>query len=222
MRQTLFEFDPSAAFSFDSEASVLANQPELAVLLARIVAGWSVVEGFVSLAAASLLAGRTAVAMAMYEVLSENSTQYAALYAAADAALTSDDARLFRITLKKIRKLGAGRHMLAHGVIGSAKGLDDGIVVADQKYAADLMKIFFTSPQSGEDRDAQVRRETAAFSRVANVLRKEDLLLILQDVDRASGLAISLGMLAAPFHNNAEAVRRELLSDADVGQEFIR
>lgn len=87
--RTLEDVDPNMGFGVDANGMSLGGKPELAVLVARVIAAWATVESYVSLCSNALLAGQSNVAAAVYAVLSENALQYAALYAAADAALES-------------------------------------------------------------------------------------------------------------------------------------
>ena len=184
--KSLHEVAPDAAFSIDTEANELGEKPELAILVARVFASWATVEAFIGLCANSLLSGRSGVAEAVYGVLSENSLQYAALYAAADAALPREDAKLFREALKAIRKLGQGRHMLAHGVYASCDGIAD-LVIYEQRDFAKLTRVFFTPPQPGESRQEQTRRLSREAAKGAKVVGADDLRGFIADIDVAAG-----------------------------------
>lgn len=168
----------------------------------------------------SLLAGRASVAMAMYEVLSENAAQYAALYAAADAALPTDDARLFRITLKKIKKLGADRNILAHGIVANSSAVSDGIIIVEQKHLMIINRVLFHPPRQDESRQDQVRRNLKEFSKHAFIFRRSDFEEILQKVDHASSLALALSELVMPAHHNYTGAKINLLKDPEIESEM--
>ena len=220
MAQTLDDLDQSAAFSVEDVASIFAELPDLAVLYAQIVSGWSVVDSYIALAAASLIAGRAEVAMAMYEAISDSSGQYNMLYAAAEAALPGDDGALFKSALRKIRKLGKVRNQIAHGVVIRSGVLPDGFGIAEQKQFAEMTKVFFTPPQPGETREEQVRKASRKLTKSTTVFRKIDLKLALDDIEKASTLALDLSVLASPFHHRKDEARQNLLkavgSDASV------
>jgi hypothetical protein len=219
MPRTLYEINPSAAFSIDDDASALGARPELAVLVARIIATWSLVEGFIGLAATALLAGRADVAMSIFESL-PSSAQTTALYAAAKSALPREDAELFCAALKVTNSLGKGRNSLAHGIIASADGIGDAILLVEQRNFVELTKLFFHYPDNWRDRPEQVAREIKKFSRKVLVVGKSELEEMLQEIERANKLATYLSVLAAPNHHDKETARSELQADPAVAQQL--
>lgn len=216
--RSLEEVAPGAAFSIETDGRAVSSKPELAVLVARVFAAWSSVEAFVGLCAKALLAGRSEVAEKIYGVLSENSLQYLALYEAADAALPVEDAKLFCKALRAVKRLGAGRHFLAHGVYAEVQGVS-GLAIFEQRDFAQLTRVFFTTPREGESREDQVRRLHREAARHAKVVEAEDLNSILKDIDWAADLALHAAALAAPVHTDKEGARRgiaDILAKANV------
>lgn len=209
--RTLEDVDPNMGFGVDANGMSLGGKPELAVLVARVIAAWATVESYVSLCSNALLAGQSNVAAAVYAVLSENALQYAALYAAADAALSPADAKLFRSALKKVRALGQGRHRLAHGVFAHSEALPGDLIIFEQRDFAELTNIFFTPENPGETRQDQVRRLTASVAKRAVLIGKDDLEQILKEIDLASDIASDVAVLAAPVHPDKVGARTRLL-----------
>lgn len=210
--QTLYEVDPAADFGTDTDGSVLARRPELAVLVARIIAAWSGVDGLIGLCATSLLTARSGVAEAVYQVLSESGIQYAALHAAAAHALSAEDAQLFSAALKAVRKLGQGRHRFAHGIIAESSAVPDGLVLIEIRDFVEMQRVFFIPPRHGESRKDQVGRMMGDMARRATVFTKEDLEVVLRDIDTASGIALDATVLAAPGHHDIARARARLVA----------
>ncbi|MDO8359403.1 MAG: hypothetical protein Q7T08_05110 [Devosia sp.] len=210
------EVDPGGGFSVDDEGGVFEEYPELAILYSRVIASWSTVQGFIGLAAESLLYGRSDVAAAMFSALAEDSQQYAALYAAAEVALSKDDAELFKKALRAIRARGAGRHRLAHAVIGSNAMAEGCLLVIEQRVFSRMSRIFFTPPNPGQERAEQVRASMREAAREVLVIDKVDLEAMLSDIGVASSFAADVSILAAPAHHDKPGARKRLLERLSV------
>lgn len=96
------------------EIAAIEQRPQLAVLLAEVIAAWGHIEAELGKALAGLLRADADVAMAMYMSVTSPSTQRELLEAAARARLTGDPLLLFQAIVIVAWGIYSERNKIAH------------------------------------------------------------------------------------------------------------
>jgi hypothetical protein len=129
---------------------------------------------------AFMLRGDTRSAIAMYGTLTSSQAKIRALQAAARAALTRDDLRLFRAILALVRRAAEKRNKIAHWLWGVCYALPDALILIDPDAVLDHVnnrKEFIIKVATGDFTSPMPEIDTSK----AFVYRSEDFAEIITE-----------------------------------------
>ena len=109
------------------------SRPELAILVAKCISIWSLMEADLAFCLGSMLGGNAKPAFAMFAALTSSAAQYAAIDAAAEATLDKRRLAVFRAVLKEVRKTAKSRHRLAHWLWAVCPDAPDSLCLIDPR-----------------------------------------------------------------------------------------
>ena len=106
----------------------LEQRPEAAIIIARCIAYWTVVETSAAGLLATMLKANTEPAVAVYLSLQNNRAKRDVMFAAAEASLNPGDLRLFEALMSYKQAVEKERNSLAHGIFGLSYTIKEGVV----------------------------------------------------------------------------------------------
>lgn len=187
MPQPLNRVIPNANFHHDS--GVLNYQPNLARLVARIFAHWSLIEYRLSLLLVRVLGADATPALAMFSTLTAQHLQLGALEAAAKAALFTDELDVFLAGMAVTDSVQTPRNHLAHWIWGSCPELPNALLLAEPKSHKERDREFTLALESGVTDTAELTRLNSYDPAKILVYREGDLSRAERDLEEASLMA---------------------------------
>lgn len=115
------------------DEDVLQTMPDLALIVCKIFATWSLVEQTLSALLISVLGANSTPALAIFGILNAQHLQHTALDAAARAALPPDDYRIFKAAIAVANSAQAPRNQLAHWAWARCEQRKDLLLLANPK-----------------------------------------------------------------------------------------
>ena len=197
--------------------NVLEQRPELAKLIAQLLAQWSIIEMYTGMVFVSLVGENADTTMIVYDSLTSAGAKDGSLSALARHKLSADDLQIFTATMKLVNKLSKERNAFAHGMIASRDELPDGVVVVDARdvtlsYYAYLVCDVDGRPASRTYSDASQR-----IMKKSRVYRADDLRKLVQQMEAAQQLMAGLVMFCRPGQQTTEA-RNAFLSVPEISK----
>ena len=116
---------------FDFTPDRIEERPELAILVAKSIAIWAVVENQWGRILATMLGANATYVLAMYQVLTGGNAQRDALLAVAEKALPPDLLEMFVAIGELARPLAKVRNKMAHWLWGVAHEMPDALLLYD-------------------------------------------------------------------------------------------
>jgi hypothetical protein len=201
MPQPFSRLVPDAHIYLDS--NILADKPDLAILVTKIFAGWAKIEHELSFLLVRVLGADAAPAIAMHATLTAQHLQNSALQAAAKAALSPDDFDIFQAALSTAESAATPRHHLAHWIWGGCKQRPELLALADPKMIKQrdfrVEKFYGANPNRGPD-DIIKNIELYFFDTSAVLAyAKNDLERALRDLEEAFQALFLLGIYLRPL-----------------------
>lgn len=178
---------------------VMADHPDLAILVVQILAAWSHTENTLGRFLAACLHADSSAGLAMYLSLSGGEARRAVLEAAAVNSLDSDKLDLFRITMKAIKSVRDRRNQLAHGLWGKSNDIPGALLL--QSPNDDIIHY-----------DNIMKRVDPPYDRSIMVFRKNDLLSDLKDAEGAASAVTCLWFVCSSVGDDGDKNREHLLS----------
>jgi hypothetical protein len=114
-------------------SSSLRLRPELAVNIAYVISTWAELEAYLWASFAELMGSDAHTAMAIISNIESDGGKRAALAAIARSKLPEDEAEAMMRFVKTIEKRAKRRHNVAHGVWAVDSGINDGIILVNQR-----------------------------------------------------------------------------------------
>jgi hypothetical protein len=211
----------------------VAHHPEIAATIARIMAGWTVIEQTTAMVAAGCLATtRIGVVAAMQsELKSSEAARVATTAIVAHCLKGTADGELFSAVMKVISQERLTRNKLAHWPMGHCEDVPTKLVVAEPQVfqqAADWAHTLWVSMRAkqmaGEDPVVDMeplrRPETGMY-----VLSKRGASIILRETVRCHELVGAFWQVLLHSEMNpprADALRRQIRSEARVQDALSR
>jgi hypothetical protein len=194
MPQPLSKINHTTPVLFHPKA--LTERPQLAVLVARAIAGWSEIEGQMGTLLVKMLDSSAKPALAMFSALASAPAQIAVVKAAAETVLDGEANEMVDAVLLLANRAATARHHLAHRVWGYSEAMPDALILAD-----------------GRDISGHWMQSIAALHKFANgdnppdvdwprdklaVYRDRDLNEIISQMDELYDYFYQLGFLVGP------------------------
>lgn len=110
-------------------SGAIANSPDCARLVMRVIADWAHIDGDISTILTTLLGADVAVGAAMYQALTGGDARRAALLGAAQKALPPWKYILLQAVLKATKPSRDERNDFAHHVWGNVKEIPDALLL---------------------------------------------------------------------------------------------
>jgi hypothetical protein len=217
--------------TFRHNPFVLDTKPIMAQLVARIFAHWGLIEYRLSLLLVRVLGADATPSLAMFSTLIAQHLQLRALEAAAQAALSTEEFRVFKAALAVAERVQTPRNELAHGIWGGCHELPDALLVADPKASKEQDKEFTLllerSDKEGLDIAEAVKLNSYDPSKV-NVYNEADLQRAERDLSGASDIVfLTVIYLDGMFRGRRRGPARSRMSRDQVfhqlyGQRLFR
>ncbi|MGJ0532794.1 hypothetical protein [Methylocystis sp.] len=112
-------------------ADVISDKPQIAIIVAEIIALSSTIDHHMSLLLSRILKTRTGPVIAVMARLQTQGLQRVALDAAAQSSLSADDYRIFKSAFGAVETAQTGRHKVAHWIWGSASNIPGAVLMVD-------------------------------------------------------------------------------------------
>lgn len=122
-----------ATFIVYGHEALQQQRPELVPWIADVLIAWPYLENRLGLALAHLLGTQADIGIAMYNGLQSPASQFAAMRAAAEQVLDSEDRYVFELLLKLAETASTLRGRVAHGLWGHLSEVPDRLVWIDPK-----------------------------------------------------------------------------------------
>lgn len=215
-RQRFKDVQPGASYYINQNC--LADRPEMAALIARCIATWSLVEVELSLILAALLDTRSEAAVAVYLSLRQSNTQRQALQSAAAVSLQGVELDLLRVAIALHESAGRERNELAHGIFGVISTESDKLIWCKaDKFGAWMTRANQTAWNLEFDPDphAPLREQLYIYS-------KADLEAIFEKISFTFDVVSRVHMMLTPICGSAEFGRNWLLANPRVQAELAR
>jgi hypothetical protein len=199
--QPLNKVHSTTSVLFDPKA--LSERPELALLIARAIAGWSEIEGQMGFVLVRMLGANAEPALAMYGALTSAPAQISAAKAAASSVLDPERLEMVEAVLKVASALSTKRHHLAHRIWGYSEDLKDALILADSK---DIARKWMRTFEASRAASAGGQQPSMDWPREKMfVYRANDLLELISELDDLRDYFYQLSFLVEPedqWHNS--------------------
>lgn len=190
----LSQIDESSPVLFHPKA--ISDRPELAILIARAIAGWAEIEARMAESIVNMLGANAEPTLAMFSAINSASAQLDAIKAVASSVLDVRKKRIFDSVMARAKISSRNRNHLAHRVWGLSESLPDAILLIDNKYLAAFelkSKIHFEEFVRG------IYAPHIDYPREKIFVYKErDLIEIISEMDSLSRLFYHMNALIYP------------------------
>jgi hypothetical protein len=204
-----------------SDQSLLAK-PELAGLVASVIAAWSMTEAHLGRTLAALIGSKQPVIMSMYSATRSFEVQRALLLAAVKEVMPKRYADIFDISLAVLARSAKYRHRFAHCIWGRSLDttLDALVLVAPKdswNVAADQLKFWRRAklPSNGSIMHLYAQTPNLSHDKII-VYRLKDLQEVHVEVERSYQIADALFRLAGSKGDGRRRIYNWLIGQADI------
>jgi hypothetical protein len=162
--------------------------PQLASLVGRCAANWTMVESQMALTMGSLLGVENAASVAVFTSLRNSRAQREAIEAAAKVSLTVDLQDIFSALLNVHKSLDSQRNDVIHGVWGNSEAIPDAAIwISLQNYAVSHIAIYH--------REGKIQGDEHSY-----LMTKDLFVWPYQDIESLIRDIISIGRAIGNFH----------------------
>jgi hypothetical protein len=207
---------PGASYYINQNC--LADRPEIAAIIARCIATWSLVEVELSLILAALLDTRSEAAVAVFMSLRQANVQREAIKGAGSASLHGVDLELLQVALRLHGTTVDERNDLAHGIFGVISTETEKLIwCRAAKFAAWMTRANQTAWNLEFDPDphAPLREELFIYT-------KADLEALFAEISFVFDVVSRVHMMLSPIEASSEWGRDWLLAQPRVQGELAR
>lgn len=142
MPQLFSRIAPNSGFSIGNVGDYpLRRHPELALLVAEVIASWSNVDGFMRQLFIELMGGPADTAATVFVALEIQSAKMAAINAVADLKLSDPHKKLLRAILSLIKTNQKSRDKIAHWTWGDSPDIPDALLLSNPKDSSSLAPV---------------------------------------------------------------------------------
>ncbi|HEY2031432.1 MAG TPA: hypothetical protein VGH20_19710 [Myxococcales bacterium] len=211
-RQPYRKINPGAHYYINADC--LKDRPAMAALIARCLAGWSLVDLEMASVLAAMLGPTSEAGVAVYLSLQNARAKRDALISAAKVVLSGPEFRVVNAMVKKLQSLAKERHDLAHGVFGVLSDYQDRLLWCSSAHFARWMtNANKTAWRLEFDPDPH-----APLLEKLCVYRDADLESLRDEFSEAFHLATQLHQYVAPIPN----VSKQPIFDSISSHRMIR
>ena len=212
MPQPLSHYPKASIPIGNSNDSPSHVRPQVALAAMSVIAGWSILESFVSSFFVDLLGANPAPAAAIYSVIRSEAAQKDALRAVAGTRLSDVEMDLLEAVFSVFDSAAKGRNKVAHWVWGYANEIADGVLLCNPR---DFMQLQLDERDGSVDLSRQWREKIYVFD-------KADFESMARDINRAMDFVVRLRFLIDRGHpwNRGDELFVELCNEPEI-QRFL-